>query len=72
MERAINEGFAESEKFLKGMKTPFDKSSTQNNDPIINGTWGIYQRPQHWMEKVWITRIVFKLYHRVRNWIITL
>ena len=31
MERAINEGFAESEKFLKGMKTPFDKSSTQNN-----------------------------------------
>ena len=31
MERAINEGFAESEKFLKGMKTPFDKSSTQND-----------------------------------------
>lgn len=31
MEKAIDEGFAESEKFLKGMKTPFDKSSTQND-----------------------------------------
>ena len=31
IEKAIDEGFAESEKFLKGMKTPFDKPSTQND-----------------------------------------
>lgn len=37
MERAINEGFAESEKFLKGMKTPFDKSSTQNDEIEVDG-----------------------------------
>jgi len=30
IEKAIDEGFAESEKFLKGMKTPFDKP-TQND-----------------------------------------
>lgn len=31
MERAINEGFAESEKDLRDKRTPLDKSSTQND-----------------------------------------
>lgn len=37
---------------------------------IINGSYDIYQCPEHWMEKMWFTRIVFKLYHKTRNWII--
>lgn len=49
----------------KAVKESFER-------PIINGSFDIYQRPQHWMEKMWITRIVFKLYHKVRNWFITL
>ena len=45
-----------------------DMKSTKHSTAIINGSFDMYQRPRHWMEKMFITRVIFNAYHKIRNW----